>query len=119
MCRRLPMMRLGRPSLVVLLWLGALGQAEEPEHKGQKLSEWVKQLEDPNRVLRSQAVQALGEMGTKARSAAPALMRALKDPDWGVRRDAVVALPEVGAELKLTVPALTEALKDREQPVSL
>jgi len=113
------MMRIGGPLLVVLLWLGALGQAEEPEYKGHKLSVWVKELEAPNVTARSRAAQVLGEMGTKARSAAPALMRALKDLDWEVRRDAVVALAEVGGELKLTVPALTEALKDSEQPVRL
>jgi len=50
----------------------------------------VKALEDPNEVIRSNAVKALGKTGSKA--AIPGLLKALEDSDQFVRRVAKYAL---------------------------
>jgi HEAT repeat protein len=60
-------------------------------------------LEDPDWVVRREAVITLGEMGDE-RCVAP-LVRALRDGDWQVREVAIEALGQVGS------PAVEELIK--------
>src|SRR5947208_2609097 len=69
---------------ILIAWLAlfaAPGWADEPVHKGKKLSEWIKQLADKDPEERGAAGKAIGLIGAKAKAAVPALIKALKDED--------------------------------------
>jgi HEAT repeat protein len=107
MCRRLP-------SWIVAVWVVGLfsvpvrAEADpEPSYEGKPLQEWVAQLQSPSAKDRQRAVEALGVLGTQARSALPALVPALKDHDVHVRVAATEALISAGPA---AVPLLTGAL---------
>ena len=57
-------------------------------------------------------MEALGDIGPKAKAAVPALSEALKDQNEYVRRRAAQALSNIGPEAKKAAPSLIEALKD-------
>lgn len=83
---------------------------KEPEVKGRKFSDWVKQLKNGDQSERWYAVMALGEMGPKA---IPALTEALKDKESStVRVWAAAGLRRNGKAAKNAVPQLEETLKD-------
>jgi HEAT repeat protein len=67
-----------------------------------------------NRSYSSGAAAALGKMGTRARAAIPALIKALQDQPEGLRRRAAEALGEMGPEAKTAVPALIQTLQNQE-----
>ena len=68
-----------------------------------------------NRVLRENASECLGLMGSKARPAIPALIRALKeDDDQTVRINAAWALAHAGKGDSAVTAALTEVSKDKD-----
>ena len=74
-------------------------EEEEPEIEEEKVKDeidiQVDLLQDPDWVLRREAVVTLGEMGDE-RCVEP-LVRALRDGDWQVREAAVEAIAEVGS----------------------
>ena len=63
-------------------------------------------------AARLDAATALGELGTSAQFAVPALVLALKDADSRLRAQAAVALGEIGPVASESVPALKQALGD-------
>ncbi len=78
-----------------------------------KLDSLIKNLKDPDKDVRSEAVWALGDLGDKA--AAPSLIAALKDHHEDVRYAAVRALGNLGD--KAAVPPLIAALNDPNKDV--
>ena len=69
--------------------------------------------------LRVEAARVLGDFGTAARMAAPALIESLKDRDPIMRRNAAFALGKIGAPARLATPALAQALCDRNDEVRM
>ena len=69
----------------------------------------IKQLQDEDAEVRSNAVEALGQIRSK--DAVPALVQTLKDPDSHVRHSAVEALGQIRS--KDAVLALTQTLRDK------
>lgn len=69
-------------------------------------------LEDDDNVVRTLAVEVLGELGPEGKTT-PLLIEALKDKDAGVRRATVVALARGGSE---PVPSLIKTLS-HESPM--
>ena len=59
--------------------------------------------------VRWKAAAALGQIGSEAKTAEPALIERLKDGDKDVRRYAAEALIKIGPEAKAAVPGLIEA----------
>jgi HEAT repeat protein len=82
------------------------------------VTDLVKQLRSRDEEQRRTAAKSLGEMGTDAKPAVPALAAALKDDDLFVRRFAAQALGEIGIEAKSAVPALKTALGDAKKEVA-
>ena len=68
----------------------------------------IKQLQDEDAEVRSNAVEALGQIRSK--DAVPALIQALQDRDKGVRADAASVLGMIGEGAKDTVSALIKLL---------
>ncbi|HVX14777.1 MAG TPA: HEAT repeat domain-containing protein [Pirellulales bacterium] len=68
-------------------------------------------LDDPDKIVRSEAAAALGRIGSPAKKATPRLLRALGD-QAAVRITAVEALGQIRAEPRAAVPALAKALRD-------
>jgi HEAT repeat protein len=60
-------------------------------------------------AVRRKAIEALGAMGSAAKSAVPVLTDALKDRE--IQIEAATALGDIGPGAKAAVPALTEASK--------
>jgi HEAT repeat protein len=69
-------------------------------------------LTHPNANARLLAVRVLGELGTDAEAAIPALIQRLDDPDLRVRASALSALIATHAPLKNLQPRLEIAIKD-------
>jgi HEAT repeat protein len=67
--------------------------------------------------MRTQAVWALGRLGSGARAAVGALVGALRDPSESVRLSATVALGLVGPEARTAFPALAKGLEDPRENV--
>ncbi len=92
----------------------------EPAHRdtpapsavaGEKsVEQLIKELNDPNEIVRSSAAGALGHR--KATKAVVPLIRALKDPHVYVRHGAAWALGEIKAET--AADALRQALQDED-----
>jgi HEAT repeat protein len=74
-------------------------------------------LQDADKWVRSQAATLLGEMGSKAKEAVPALLNALKDREWGVRADAALALGRTHFASEAVLGALIAATSDIEPRV--
>jgi len=77
----------------------------------------IKALEDEDSMIRTNAAEVLGEIGTK--ETVPVFVKALEDKSWQVRTNAAEALGEIGPEAKEAVPALIEALRDEVHYVRL
>lgn len=73
-------------------------------------------LRDDKPVVRTAAVEQLGQIGAPAVEAVPQLVAALNDPDRGCANRAAQALGSI-KEKKLSVPALVAALKSDNDAV--
>src|SRR5262245_32371792 len=110
-----PMRFLLTPVLASLILLaGAASAAEEAQ-----VRDLVAKLTGPDNTARRQAAQELGELGTEAKSALPALRKALADKDLFVRRFAALALGKVGPGDKETITSLWKATNDEKKEVQL
>lgn len=74
-------------------------------------------LADDSAAVRTQAVKALGRIGSPAAALAPRLIGMLKEPDETVRCQAAQALGQVGGNEEATVAALIGLLDDASAPV--
>ena len=93
----------------VLMSAGCIG--------GKHTEDLMGQLHSQDAALRLHAVQGLGERGSKAAAAVPALTEALKDGDAFVRRDAARALGQIGPAATPAIDALRIAAQDRNLQV--
>jgi HEAT repeat protein len=84
---------------------------------GKRVEDLTVQLHSQDAAMRLHAVQGLGERGSKAAAAVPALVEALKDGDAFVRRDAARALGQIGPAATPAVDALRSAAQDRNLQV--
>lgn len=62
---------------------------------------------DPTALVRTKAIEALGNIGAKAKPAVPVLIDSLRDPN--VRTEAAEALGNIGPDAKEAVTALRDA----------
>ncbi len=67
--------------------------------------------------VRANAAEALGDLGTKAEPAVPALVETLQDESASVQARAIEALGTTSQSSALAVPALTKALEDPNEGV--
>jgi hypothetical protein len=96
---------------VVLLALPARANDDDPIVKGKKLSEWVALLKTARGNQISTITEAIGTLGPKAASAAPALIQAMKKGPGPAYR-AIAALKKIGPA---AAPALIEAAKGKDE----
>lgn len=80
-----------------------------------ELGKLIEQLTANDAAIRRRAIVALGDLGTGAGPAVPALTRVLTDGAPLVRQAAAEALGKIGSGA--AVPALTEALNDPDPAV--
>ena len=83
--------------------------------EARNVSALIRALRDRDARVREDAAAALGKLGTDAKPAVPALIRALKVENdtylYSMRSAAATALGQIGPEAREAVPALVEALK--------
>lgn len=72
-------------------------------------------VKSANRNVRRFAIQALGSLGTDARSAIPAILQAMKDDDSETQRRAIVAVRRIDEHAKGVVAALMTVLKGKHE----
>jgi HEAT repeat protein len=81
------------------------------------LSKLVRQLRDPDPMVRCRAAHLIGHLGPEAKDAVPALIAALKDDkNSGLRYHAARALGDIGPAAKDALPALVIASKEDKDP---
>ncbi len=84
----------------------------------QKTSDdWLKQLKDPDVLLRREAIRELGDCSGETERVVPALTEMLHDKNPYVRHDAALTLGKFGPEARAAVPAIKILLKDKDQSV--
>ncbi len=71
----------------------------------------VAALDDRKPIVRQAALDALGEMGSGAREALPAIREALTSPDEATRGGAASVIAEVAPPTEVAVPALIDIAK--------
>jgi HEAT repeat protein len=77
-----------------------------------RVKDLLGKLESPDLDTVLVAIYELGEMGSAASSAVPALTKLLEDPEWRKRGGAAASLGDIGSET--AIPALTKLLGDEE-----
>ncbi len=88
------------PMTIALCWLSLASGSpaappEAPAAANEAARRYVPLLKDPDALVRKRAALALKRMGTKAKSAVPALEEALTDQDAGVRAAVAAALEAI------------------------
>jgi HEAT repeat protein len=87
--------------------------------RGADVDELIMQLKGKDSDMRRAAAKSLGEIGTEAKPALPALMKALKDDDKFVRQFSAQSIGKLGPEAKDAVPTLKDVLlKDSAKEVA-
>lgn len=92
----------------------------DPEYAGKRLSDWVRDLRDPDPGVRWAAMQAVEQFGPVGRRAGHNLVAELADRDPCLRANAAVALGTVGCDAEdgpHAIQALARALADTQQIV--
>jgi HEAT repeat protein len=79
----------------------------------------MKKLASKDVEQRREAAKDLGELGSEARDAVPALKKALRDSDLFVRRFSVEALGKIGPDAKAAIPEVALAMNDEKKEVAL
>ena len=64
--------------------------------------------------MRREAVETLGRMGPRAKSAVPELQKRLKDDNAIVRRETLIALAEIGPDSQSAVTTITKMLAESD-----
>lgn len=90
------LLRIGRPAVPVL----------------------IRKLKAPDRIVRRESANLLGQMGAAAQEAIPALIEALADKEPMVQSGAARALGQFGKEAKAALPALKELENAKDRPLS-
>lgn len=85
------------------------------EQRIQRLIPLLQREEIPERL---EAIRELGEIGSPAKLALPALLRAFQDPNWQIRREIARTIGQIGAEARSAIPALQECLLDGNRRVT-
>jgi len=98
-----------KPICCICLFCGALVIAAFGQEKKPDVATLIKQLKDPNKKVRQEAAEALGDLGPLARAAVPALVDAIRDDETGL--DAVQAIAKIGTA---AIPPLREGLKNND-----
>ncbi len=103
----------------LLTGLLALGICAVTAAEGAEVRDLVARLGNADSDVRRAAAKELGELGSEARSAVPALTKALNDRDLFVRRFAAEALGKIGPDAKSAIPALSKMTSDSRKEVAL
>jgi HEAT repeat protein len=103
----------------VLTGLLALSICAVTAVEGAEVRDLIAKLGKKDSDVRRAAAKELGELGSEAKEAVPALTKALRDRDVFVRRFAAEALGNIGPDAKEAVGKLTLATKDERKEVSL
>ena len=72
-------------------------------------------LQDPDRTVRQDAAEAVGEIGPDAKLTTPLLVKLLTDKHEAVRNEAVRALGIIGPDAKAAVPSLIAIVKAAQE----
>ncbi len=111
-----------RPALVWCLLLAptaVMGQMPAPSFAGRPLDAWVKDLADPNPLVREEALEVIARLGVQAKSAADAVRPLLKDPLATTRLRAALALWKIERKPEVVLPVLAEASRDDSRATRL
>ena len=109
-------MRAGRFIIVMVTGIALSGCTHKagPALAGGKPPDyWIKNVTSPDKKLRKEAVEKLGNLGAASPEVLPALTGALHDADAQVRGEAVLALAKFGPDAKQAKPDL-ESLSQRD-----
>ena len=91
-----------------------------PEIGGKTLDEWIKLIDDPDPSTREQAIRSVGQLGSAAKRAVPALTRQVAkfDNDLSPRTSAVIAIglivPDDPTHVKDAVQAIRPLLNHEQ-----
>jgi HEAT repeat protein len=102
-----------------LAGLLALGIVAAVAADGAEVRELIANLQNADSDVRRAAARELGELGTEAQPAVPALSKALRDRDTFVRRYAAEALGKIGPGAKPAIGELSLLLNDERREVQL
>ncbi len=105
------------PEPAIQVWGQVAIMSIEEKVTSPRVQAIIRHLKNPDALVRVQAVQALGRIGSKSNEVTPALIFTLKDKDMSVVRWAILAMAGIyPSEPKLMVPALQAVVKDAAYP---
>jgi hypothetical protein len=99
----------------IVFFSGYGQQADAPGsvlYRGRPVRAWLEDAGSTDPTLRTDAFQALSEMGPANRDAVPELIQGLQANNFLVQAAAARALGRIGPNAKAAIPALEEAARD-------
>lgn len=105
-------------ALLCCLAVPVLAAGQEPSDVERKVLALCEELKSDETTARRRAVEALGEIGPKAKAAEKGLLAAAADKDRFVRRGVARALVLIQADPKEAIPVLAKLLKDENREVA-
>ncbi len=99
-------------SLCIVLGLCSTLVAGEPEFNGKSVEYWLKQIKHHDKLVRQNAVHALGRIRSRSREIQPALLAALKDKEANVRAEAADSLGRRRYFARDSIPVLIKVFEN-------
>ena len=106
-----PLFRASLLAVTLLAPVSARAADPEPSFAGRPLAAWVRDLDDPNVLVREEALEVLAKAGPAAKEALTAVKPLLKDDRPTVRLRAAVALWKIEGRPEDAGPVLLKALR--------
>ena len=108
---------IGRTSLVVFIATIGLSLPRPVEADDDRVWGLIEQLKDPDFARRQQAVDALGNLGPKAKAAVPPLVEILRNEKehYNVRGRTCYALGNIGPDAAAAIPVFLKMIHDKPE----
>ena len=98
--------------IAIQIWARVGIAQAQTNFSAEMLSPITKLMGDPDSIIRTQAVQAMGTLGAKARSTLPGIIRCLGDTDTMVKLTAVWAVGQMSDASVMAIPVLEKIVAD-------
>ena len=98
--------------VAIQIWARVGIAQAQTNFSAEALAPITKLMSDPDSIVRTQAVQAMGTLGTKARSTLPGIIKCLGDVDHMVKLTAVWAVGQMSDASVMAIPVLEKIIAD-------
>jgi HEAT repeat protein len=103
------------PEVAMQIWGRCAIAHATSDFSAEMLGPITKLMADPDNIVRTQALQAMGTLGPKARTTMPGIIRCLSDADGMVKMTAIWAAGQMGDASQAAIPHLEKIVADPKE----